>query len=283
MDVATAEAWSLFWAAQGPGSRCLARSPELYAPLDAHWHGFACSLAPCARVLDLGCGTGAVGHALLHASHDLRITGVDLASISRSADTRLELLSNVSMESLPFDSQTFDAAVSQFGYEYGDPVRSGEEIARVLAPGARLSFLIHHPEGPLVTAMRRHRRAIEELCGIRIQAAFFAGDATALSERIAMLKRECANDSLIEDAGRGLHTHISNPESGRLQVWRAIVDALAPELVMLDSLEFCCVDDRSIEKVVEPLCEAFELRPPTSLRTRRGEPIAWIIEGKRRG
>ncbi len=39
MALQTAEAWSLFWAAQGPGSRCLARSPDLYAPLDAHWHG----------------------------------------------------------------------------------------------------------------------------------------------------------------------------------------------------------------------------------------------------
>ena len=282
MDVATADAWSLFWAAQGPGSRCLARSPELYAPLDVHWHGFASSLAPSARVLDLGCGSGAVGRALLHASHNLRITGVDVAHLPPSADARLELVSHVSMESLPFAAQAFDAAVSQFGYEYGDPVRSGEEIARVLTPGARLSFLIHHPDGPLVSAMRRHRRAIEGLCGVRIQAAFFAGDAMALSERIAKLKRECANDSLIADAERGLHNQIRNPESGRLQVWRAVIDALAPELVMLDSLELCCVDDRSIDSLVRPLERRFELESSRVLRTRGGETIAWVIEGSRR-
>ena len=282
-DAATAEAWSLFWAAQGPRSRCLARSPELYAPLDAHWHGFATCLPECARVLDLGCGTGAVGRALLHATRNLRITGVDLASIPPSSDTRLGLLSNVSMESLPFAPNAFDAAVSQFGYEYGDPVRSAGEIARVLAPGARLSFLVHHPEGPLVSAMRRHRRAIEGLCGVRIQAAFFAGDAMALSVRIAKLKRECANDSIIDDAERGLHSQIGNPESSRLQVWRAVIDALAPELVMLDSLELCCADDRSIDSLVHPLERRFDLEPSRLLRTTRGETIAWVIEGSRRG
>jgi SAM-dependent methyltransferase len=281
MALQTAEAWSLFWAAQGPGSRCLARSPDLYAPLDAHWHGVAAGLSPTARILDLGCGTGAVGRALLYAAPRLHVTGVDLARVSQSRQPRLELLSDVAMESLPFAPASFQAVVSQFGYEYGDPVRSAKALATVVAPGGLLSFLIHHPDGPLVAAMRRHRRAIEGLCGLRIQAAFFAGDSITLAERIAMLKRECANDQLIDDAGRGLHTHIGNPESGRLQVWRAVVDALAPELVMLDSLELCCVDERSIDNVVEPLRQAFELRPPKPLRTHRGEPIAWIVEGTR--
>jgi hypothetical protein len=130
--------------------------------------------------------------------------------------------------------------------------------------------------------MRRHRRAIEGLCGVRIQAAFFAGDPSALAERIATLKRECANDSIIDDAGRGLHQQIRNPEPGRLQVWKAVVDALAPELFMLDSLELCCVDDRSIDRLLEPLKGHFELAATKTLRTWRGEPIALVIEGTRR-
>lgn len=282
MDRKAAQAWSLFWAAQGQGSRCLARCPELCAPLDAHWRGFASGLSANARILDIGCGAGAVGRALLSASPLLEVTGVDLARVPPSLKPRLRLLSNVAMEFLPFEAASFQAAVSQFGYEYGDPARSARAIAEVVAPGGLLSFLIHHPDGPLVNAMRRHRRAIEELCGLRVQAAFFAGDSMALSERIARLKRECANDELIDDAGRGLHTHIRNPESGRLQVWRAIVDALAPELAMLDSLELCCVDDRSIDSLLAPLQELFELRPPGALETRLGEPIAWIVEGVRR-
>jgi SAM-dependent methyltransferase len=235
-----------------------------------------------AHVLDLGCGTGAVGRALLKKSPGIRVSGVDLARIPPSGTGGLKLLSNIAMEKLPFEAASFDAVVSQFGYEYGNPDHSAISIARVLAPGGQLSLLIHHPEGPLVAGMRRHRRAIEGLCGVRIQAAFFAGDRSALAERIATLKRECANDTLIDHAERGLHGQINNPEPNRLQVWKAVVDALAPELFMLDSLELCCVEDRSIDSLIKPLEEAFDLDPPRALKTRQGEPIAWVIEGARR-
>ena len=62
-----AEAWTLFWAEQSPGSRCMARSPEICALVDAHWSTFASTLPPQTRVLDLGCGGGAVARAL-HAA-----------------------------------------------------------------------------------------------------------------------------------------------------------------------------------------------------------------------
>lgn len=277
-----AEAWSLFWSAQGPNSRCLARRSDLSDPLDEHWRAFGSQQPQFARVLDLGCGSGAVGRALCEISPQLRVTGVDIARIPSSGTARLRLLSNVAMESLPFPDCSFDCAVSQFGFEYGDPLATSDEVARVVSPGGRLSLLVHHPDGPIVDAMRRHRKAIEGICGVRIQAAFFSGDARALAERIALLKKEVSNDSLIEEAGRGLHSHIASPEPGRMRVWRAVVDALAPELVMLDSLAICCADDRNIEGLLKPLAKGFELRQPRVLRTRSGEIVAWVIEGIRR-
>lgn len=278
----TAEAWSLFWSGHGRNSRCLGRSPDLSDPLDEHWSALASRLSNTARVLDLGCGSGAVGRALRETGPQLAVTGVDIARVPGSASPGLRLLSNVAMETLPFPECSFDCAVSQFGYEYGDPVATSTQVARVLVPRGRLSLLVHHPDGPVLAAMRRHRRAIEGLCGVRVQAAFFSGDARALSERIALLKSEVSNDSLIEEAGRGLHSHIRSPELGRMQVWRAVVDALAPELVMLDSLALCCVDDRSIENLLQPLATGFELQPRKLLRTRSGEALAWVIEGVRR-
>lgn len=233
-------------------------------------------------MLDLGCGSGAVGRALRETEPQLEVTGIDIARVPGSASPRLRLLSSVAMETLPFPDCSFDCAVSQFGYEYGDPLATSKEVARVLVPRGRLSLVVHHPDGPMLAAMRSHRRAIEGLCGVRIQAAFFSGDARALAERIALLKREVSYDSLIEKAGRGLHSHIRSPELGRMQVWRAVVDALAPELVMLDSLALCCADDRSIDSLVQPLATGFELQPRKLLRTRSGEALAWVIEGVRR-
>jgi SAM-dependent methyltransferase len=280
--VNAAEAWTLFWSEQGVESRCLATSPELCARLDSHWREFGSKLRSSSRVIDVGCGSGAVGLALRTADVPLFVTGIDIAQVPSRRDVALELLSNVPMERLPFPDAAFGAAVSQFGYEYGDPELAAKEIARVLGPGAPFSFLIHHPEGPIVSAMRRHRRAIEALCGLRVQAAFFSGNENALADRLALLKRECSNDSVVEHAERGLHLQIRNDEFGRLRVWKAVVEALAPELAMLDSLELCCSDGRDIDDLVGPLAQGFDLLTPEPLRTPSGEPIAWIVEGTRR-
>ena len=87
-------------------------------------------------------------------------------------------------------------------------------------------------------------------------------DANALAERIATLKTECSNDPLVEAAGRGLQNQIRNNEAGRSQVWNAVVEALAPELIVLESLDLSRLRGRMIRDVVEPLTEAFEMRPP---------------------
>lgn len=277
-----AEAWSIFWAEQGHSSRCLALSPDICERLDAWWHGFASSLPPQSRVVDLGCGSGAVGRALRAAAPGLQVTGIDAARIAPSREPGIELIANVAMESLPFKDATFGAAVSQYGYEYAAaPDEAAKGVARVLAPGASLGFLVHHDEGPVIGAMRRHRRAIEGLCGPEVQTAFLSGDAGGLAAQIAELRRECANDSLVEAAGRGLQAQVVNDQAGRARVWDAVVQALAPELAMLKSLDLSTSGGRSIEAVVEPLAGAFDLKPPAPLRGDGGEPVAWIVEGSR--
>lgn len=277
-----AEAWTVFWADQERTPRCLASNAELCEKLDAHWRSFGSKLPRGTRVIDLGCGAGAVGRALRAAGPRLLVTGIDFAQVPPSNEPGSEVLSNVSMESLPFGDGTFGAAVSQFGYEYGGAAEAANEIARVLVTGAPLSFLIHHPEGPIVADMRRHRRAIESLCGLRVQSAFFSGNAQTLAERIADVKRECANDPIVEIAERGLQTHVRDDQLHRLQIWKAVADALIPELIMLDSLELCCTDRRGVDHLVAPLTRGFEIYSPVILRGGTGEPIAWIIHGKRR-
>jgi SAM-dependent methyltransferase len=278
-----AQAWSLFWSEQGQNSRCLALSPDFCERLDAHWHSFASTLPEGATVIDLGCGSGAVGKALRSAEPALRVIGVDAARIAPSQEPGLELIANVAMEALPFPTASFAAAVSQFGYEYAAaPDAAAREVSRVVAPGGSLSFLIHHDEGPIVAAMRRHRRAIEGLCGPEMRSAFNSGDANRLTELIAALRQECANDPLVEAAGRGLQAQVRKDEASRARVWSAVVDALSPELVMLHSLDLSAAGGRSIDQVMEPLAAGFDLQQAKPLRSAADEPIAWIVEGSRR-
>lgn len=276
-----AQAWTAFWAEQGPKSRCLANAPrEILDLLDGHWHGLAPALP--SNVLDLGCGAGVVGRELLGANPQLRVTGIDIALIPQSGDPRLELIPWTPMESLPFDDASFDAAVSQYGYEYGQAHETALEVARVLSPGAPFSFLIHHSESPLVAGMRLHKKAIDGLCDSRICSAFVMGDATGLGEQLAVLKHQCLGDPIVDQAGYGLRIHIRQDERRRHEIWKAVSDALEPERVMLQALSLCCVGHDDVDYWLEPLKAGFELKTPAAIRMRSGEPIAWIIEGRRR-
>jgi len=236
MTTNVAQAWTTFWAEQGPGSRCLARaSEELLQPLDTHWHELASGLLPATEVLDLACGAGAVGRELLEGQPDLHVTGIDIALIPPSQDHRIELVPWTPMESLPFGEGTFDAAVSQFGYEYGQTAEAASEVARVLAPGAPISLLLHHSDSPLVEGMRLHKRALEGLCSREVRETFIAGNASVFGEQIARLKRQCPGDPIIDQAAYGLQIHIRQEACRRSDIWKAVDDAM----LMIEAEKLC--------------------------------------------
>jgi len=97
-----AQAWTEFWQGQGEVDGCCARAPEILGPVRAHWSIFGRSLAPDSQVLDIGCGTGVAGRALVEANPSLRIIGVDFASVRVHREPRIEILSDTRMESMPF-------------------------------------------------------------------------------------------------------------------------------------------------------------------------------------
>jgi len=282
-DRAAAEAWTIFWQEQGAGSRCGTNAPmAMREALDSHWRAFASTLAPETRVLDIGCGAGAVGRDLLTCQPCLRITGIDFADIGPSGDPRIELLPNMPMESLSFADRTFGAAVSQFGYEYGRVREAAGEVARVLAPGAPLSFLVHHSESPISAGCDSHLRALDQLTGAPLREAFASGNPAALEHRLSAIRRDCPAERIVEHAARGLgaRIHANGPE--RARVWEAVVAALAPELIMARSLKASYVAPDELTRWLEPLTEWFELRPPSVLRMAGTQPLAWKIEGRRR-
>lgn len=187
------------------------------------------------------------------------------------------------MEQLPLPDRSFGAAVSQFGYEYGDRQAAAAEVARVLQPGAPLSFLVHHPEGPIVASLRLHRNALHALTDRQVKSAFLAGDPAALRAEITMRQREYP-DPIFEWAAPGLLGNAGRSEGERLQRWKAVEDALAPELLMLNSFDLIGPEgNREIDELTQPFSGLFQLDPAKVLRTDEGEPVAWVISGKRLG
>ena len=95
------------------------------------------------RVLDLGCGTGALAARLLDAIPGCSLTGVDLSprmvEVARARLTgRAEVLLG-DAERLPFHDDAFDVVVCNDSFHhYPDPERATFQAWRVLAAGGTL-------------------------------------------------------------------------------------------------------------------------------------------------
>lgn len=148
------------------------------------------------RLLELGCGTGAVLRAL--APHIAQGVGVDVsagmlerARVHPAGDARLSFV-QVDGSALPFAAASFDVVLSFLSFRYLDWAASFREVQRVLAPGGQLLVI------DLVAARAAPREAFGLLrSGLRhvtarARAPRFARDLEALTQHPAwraMLQR----------------------------------------------------------------------------------------------
>ncbi|MCP2264092.1 class I SAM-dependent methyltransferase [Promicromonospora thailandica] len=101
----------------------------------------AAGIGPGTRVLDVGCGTGAL---LAHLrDQGARPSGVDPAA--RMAELAQARAPGVDVrrgefEDLPFDDAAFDAVLAVNAFQLADPDEALAEAARVLAPGGVLGL-----------------------------------------------------------------------------------------------------------------------------------------------
>lgn len=98
---------------------------------------------PAPRLLDLGCGTGALAELVLGEIPRARLSCVDLSPrMAEAARERLGGRAEVLLcdaERLPFRDGSFDAAwCNDSFHHYPDPERTAFQAWRVLAPGGAL-------------------------------------------------------------------------------------------------------------------------------------------------
>lgn len=100
-------------------------------------------LKPGERLLDVGCGTGALLQAVSSAFPEVEAGGVDpsveMLSIARQKLPDRIVLKEGWAESLPFPDDSFDIVVSCNAFHYWrEPAKALREIARILKPEGRL-------------------------------------------------------------------------------------------------------------------------------------------------
>jgi ubiquinone/menaquinone biosynthesis C-methylase UbiE len=159
------DAWSAYWRS-GQVTSCCGGSGSEHL-LTRTWHEFTDAFADGARLLDLATGNGTVAATcaarMRMRGARLQIDAVDAARIDPArhvADpdghlSAIRFHGGVTLEALPFADASFDALVSQFGFEYADPERAAVEAVRVLAPGGRLRFCIHATDGAVSSDIER--------------------------------------------------------------------------------------------------------------------------------
>ena len=130
-----------------------------------YWQALFSSLPPGATVVDLATGNGAL--ALLAQEHSARqglsleVTGIDYAAIDPARQfagkgfarhlQAIDFRAGVRLEDTGLDSAAFDLAISQFGFEYGEPEPSAREVARILKPqNAAFAAMLHHAESVII-------------------------------------------------------------------------------------------------------------------------------------
>ena len=119
------------------------------------------------RVIDLACGNG----ALVWLANDIlnnngatsMITGIDAASIDPFSTLKkdkkdfpmVNFIGNTRMEELPFDDNSVDVAISQYGLEYSDLQPSLAELGRVLKSSAKMGVIFHNDQSTIVKGSTR--------------------------------------------------------------------------------------------------------------------------------
>lgn len=165
------QAWTRYWA-MGPLHSLGTTFAGSYADsIGTFWQREFLACTPDSRILDIGCGNGPLADILLklHPDSGPTICGVDLANpappwwarLPAAQRARIEFRGGVSAESLPFPDASFDLVASQFGIEYSDLARSLPEVLRVLRPGGRIAFIVHHADSLPVIVSRHELRHLD--------------------------------------------------------------------------------------------------------------------------
>ena len=158
---------------------------------------------PGMKVLDVGCGTGALTEAVAQAVGESgRATGIDpnpeMLTVARRKELEADWIFGAA-EQLPFNDASFDSVLSQFAMMFfEDRVKALEEMSRVAKPKARIAVAVC---GDIETSpgYAAFARVLDDLFGREIgdafRAPFVLGDEVALLD---LASRSGAKNARVE-------------------------------------------------------------------------------------
>ncbi|GGQ16252.1 class I SAM-dependent methyltransferase [Shewanella litoralis] len=203
--------WSEYWRQGHTTSFGDALSGNYEGILQSVWEPTFSSLQTDFVAVDVGSGNGSVPlllrESLSNSAKVGKVYGVDLAEVQLSENTKsenstieIELISNTACETLPFENESIDLYMSQFGFEYSSIESSLKEASRVLKRDGQFSIVFHHGNSMILNRNKKILRLIElpqasDLVEYLREIAIAMGSMTSAND-IARIKQDPKCESI---------------------------------------------------------------------------------------
>ena len=221
----TVEHWEAYY--RGGAIATCPMGPDTTYTLELRdlWLAFFAAIDDGGRVLDVGCGNGAIAllakEAATAVGRHFEIHGADLASIDpprhvpngAALFAGIEFHAGMPCERLAFEAGAFDAVSGQYALEYTDTPRSLAEIRRVLRPGGRALFIMHHQHSVLIRNARESLAqgalVLEETRILRkLRRHAVAERQSEAAARATWAELSAATTALSQAAARSISPHL---------------------------------------------------------------------------
>jgi len=295
--------WGNYWQGRtgestGQALVGIENNPEI----QTFWNNCLDNIPKNQSILDLACGAGTVVKILLSQSFS-DVSGVDIAE--QAIQILTTEFSDVQgfvapLEDLPFENESYNLIVSQFGFEYGDIEKVIPEVARVLKPGGRFLSLSHKEGGAIhqeVSLKHTQMQALKDVNFFPIARELFrvaiGGVATRDSDTIIAdfrVKRQELEEIVKEQGGLARHLldgsriMFERRQNYQLQDVLGWLEGMEHEIHSfigrMQSMENAAIDDEkmtTIEARFEKL--GFVMEPRSFLKGDNGSTLGWIIAG----
>ena len=254
-------AWTRYWSSGRLHSCAGSYAGNYDGAIGRFWRGLAAGLPEQTRVLDLATGNGALPLLLWESrGQALQIDAVDLAALAPAwyrpdVHAGVRFHAGVHMEALPFADASFDAVLSQFGFEYADRWPALDECLRVSRSGATLALVMHHHDSVLVRVgreelahhgrlqaddglLRAAREAIGWIARARSQvpiqdmeaATAARGRYNAAVQALDVAARASAAPDLLLEVRQAVHQLLAGVQAGHADAAVTALDAYVGEL-----------------------------------------------------
>lgn len=163
--------WDRYWQFDRVASCFDTEKSNYPVEFKADWDGFFTCLPGGTKILDLCTGNGAIARMAAEFSHThskkFEVTAIDRAAIDPQkfvsktpGDELIDFQGGIDAGALPFPDASFDALISQYGFEYTDQAKTLAEAARILKSGAPVKLICHAAEGTPAASARAEVAAI---------------------------------------------------------------------------------------------------------------------------